>query len=463
MTVAQYLAVLRRHLPLIIALMVLVGAGSYAYSHTLPKKYRSYASVIVVPVRGESTSEVVQGSNYVQDIVPTYALLATTPYVLQPAIDSLGLDESPSRLASRVNVVTPLNTVVIQISVTDGSPQRAQQIAAAITTSLINAVDEVSPTIGTEPAVRLETVSPATLPRAYVSPDSTMYGMVGGLAGLVIGVGIALLRELLRSRPRNGDDLRELTDLPVLGEVPHLGRGANVPRMALQSPRGQVAESLRAIAASLRFVSVDRPTNMVIVTSAQPVDGKSSIAVALGVALADAGRRTLVIDADLRNPSVAGLTGVEAGVGLTTVLVHDCTLEEAVQPWGHPNLSILAGGELSPNPGQLISSGQLNDTLAKARELYDAVIIDTAPLLAVSDALWLSPHTDGIILVTRARKTPNKALRAVLDMVTASHATVLGIVVNGVRTGSDSTYHAREYGRSATARHRKLPTPSSSE
>ena len=458
MTVAQYVVVLRRNLLLIIAFILLGGIGTYAYSQTLPRQYRSHASVMVVPVRGENTSEVVQGANYVQNIVQSYALLTTTPFVLQPVIDKVGLDESSSQLAQRVSVVTPLNTVVIQLSVTDSSPERAQQIAAATTDSLITAVEELSPKVGNEPAVRRENISPATLPRTFVSPNSKLYALIGALVGLALAVGIALLRELLRSRPGNADDVRELTDLPVLGEVPQLAPGPNLPHSVLMAPRGQAAEAIRAVSASLRFVSVDKPATMMILTSAQPRDGKSSVAVALGIAFAEAGRRTLVIDADLRNPSIASLTGIEGAVGLTTVLVHDCQFEEAIQPWGHKNLHLLPGGMMSPNPGQLISSGQLNDTLSLAREQFDAVIIDTPPVLAVSDALWLSPHTDGIILVTRARKTPNKALRAVINSVTSTHSTVLGLVVNGVRMDRSNTYHSREYRRSA--RRRGLPDSS---
>lgn len=458
MTVVQYVAVLRRNLLLILAFILLGGIGAYAYAQTLPRQYRSHASVIVVPVRGENTSEVVQGANYVQNIVQSYALLTTTPYVLQPVIDKVGLDESASALAQRVSVVTPLNTVVIQLSVTDSSPARAQQIAAATTDSLIAAVEQLSPRVGTEPAVRLETISPATLPQSFVSPNSKLYAMIGALAGLVVAVGIALMRQLLRSRPSNADDVRELTDLPVLGEVPQLPPGPSLPHTVLTAPRGQAAEAIRAVAASLRFISVDKPATMMILTSAQPRDGKSSVAVALGIALAETGRRTLVIDADLRNPSIAKLTGIEGAVGLTTVLLHDCPFEEAIQPWGRKNLYLLPGGKLSPNPGQLISSGQLNDILLLAREHFDTVIIDTPPVLAVSDALWLSPHTDGIILVTRARKTPNKALRAVINSVTSTHSTVLGLVVNGVRMDRSNGYGPREYGRSA--RRNELPDSS---
>jgi capsular exopolysaccharide synthesis family protein len=456
MTIAEYLGILRRNLVWLVLLMVLGGTTAYLYSHTLPRQYRSFASVIVIPERGENTSEIVQGSNYVQNIVQSYALLATTPYVLQPVIDQLQLTDTPAQLATRIAVETPLNTVVIQVAVTDNSPEQAQRVAAAINKSLISAVSDLSPKIGNQPAVHLEEISPATLPQNYVAPDTRIYTLVGVLVGLALGVSIAFLRQQLRSRPSIAEDIEDFTDLPVLGEIPRLPRGTTIPKNALQNPDGPAAESLRALAASLRFVSVDNPANVIIVTSADPSDGKSSVAAGLGLTLAQTGHRTLVIDADLRNPSIAPLLGIEGGVGLTTVLLHDCAFQDAIQPWGHENLSILPGGLISPNPGQLVSSGQLGDTVSEARAEFDMVIVDTSPVMAVSDALWLTQLADGVLIVARARKTPIRRLRAAIDSVTSTRATIFGVVLNCVRLTSDSRYHGSYYGPNHMSRRDRL-------
>lgn len=460
-TVADYVAVLRRNIVWIVLLMLVFGAGSFLYAQTLPKQYRSYASVIVIPERGENTAEIVQGSNYVQNIVQSYAIMATTPYVLQPVVSQLQLDETPSKLAQRISVETPLNTVIIQIAVVDESPEEARRIGAAVTNSLIRAVSDVSPKIGNNPAVHLKAISPATLPQAHVAPDNRLYAAGGLAVGLAIALAMVFLREQLRSRPRNTDDLSEFTDMAVLGEIPKLPREIKtLPGAVLQEPDGHVAESLRAIAASLRFVSVGKTANVIIVTSARPSDGKSSFATALGVTLAESGRRTLVVDADLRNPSVADMVGIEGSVGLTTILLHDCDFDEAVQGWGHKNLRILAGGALSPNPGQLISSGQLTDVIAAARSRFDTVIIDTSPVLPVSDALWLAPLADGVIVVAHARKTQIRAIRAAVDALASARATVLGLVLNATHVDPDSRYHGANYatyGQRAIAKRRRLP------
>lgn len=443
MSAADYIRILRRSLLLIIALAALGGVAALGYAETQTKLYRSYTSAMIIYRQGGTTSELLQGSNYVQNNVQTYALLATSPYVLRPVIQELDLGESPTELGRRISVDTPLNTTILQIAVTDADPTRAPTIADAVTTSLTRAVSELSPSVAGQPSVRLETIAPATRPQSFVSPDRRLFGTVGVVSGAALALAIAFLREQFRSRPRNSTDIASVIDLPALGEIP---RDTRLPLSLLQHPTGTTAEAVRAVAANLRFVSVDRPAEVIIVTSARSGDGKTSITTALGLTMAAANHRTLIVDADLRNPSLANLLGVEGAVGLTSVLVDDVTLAEAVQPWGHENLWVLTGGTMSPNPGQLISSGHLTETIDAAREQFDMVIIDTPPVGPVSDALWLSPASDGVILVARAGRTPIRALKEAYDALATTRAPLLGIILNGVTIRRDSRYHGKAYG-----------------
>lgn len=442
-TVQAYLEILRRNAVWMALLLVIGGLVGFGYSETLPRLYRSYASVLVVPVHSESTAEVVQGSNYVTGIVPSYTQLATTPYVLQPVVDRLGLEESPAQLARQVTVQNLLGTVIIQISVTNESPKRAQEIVGAINDSLISAVTALSPTIGTDPAVQLQNISPASLPSSFVSPDWRVYAFGGAIAGLLIGLGIALLREQLRSHPRNVDDLAELSDVAVLGDVPDISRGAapSLPAAILAEPDGPAAEAIRGIAASMRFLSVGKQSKVFMVTSANASEGKTSFAAALSIASADSGRKTLLIDADLRSPSVADLLGLEGAVGLTSVLLHEVSLTDAIQPWGHEMLSVLVGGDRAPNPGQLVSSGLLAEVISDARAQFDVVIIDTPPVLPVSDALWIAPSSDGSIVVVRARKTRMRAVQSTLSTLYTTSVPVLGTVLTITKESQRNNYY----------------------
>lgn len=445
MSLADYIRVLRRSWLLIIVLTGLGGVLGLLYADTQPKLYRSFTSAMVIYRQGGTTSEVLQGSSYVQNNVQTYALLATSPYVLRPVIDQLKLDETPAALGRRIAVDTPLNTTILQIAVTDENQERASVTADAVTSSLTRAVSELAPEVGGQSSVRLQTIAPATRPQTFVSPDRRLFVAVGAGVGLAVAVAAAFLHDVLRSRPRNADDLA-MIDAPTLGELPRTPRGMSVPEAVLDQPTGPMAEATRTIAANLGFVSLDKPAEAMIITSARPSEGKSSMTVALGLTLAAANQRTLIVDADLRSPRIASLLGIEGSVGLTSVLVSDVSLSDAVQQWGHENLSVLTAGRQSPNPGQLISSGQLTDIIAEARALFDKVIIDTPPVEPVSDALWLAPSTDGVILVARARKTPMRALQQAVEAVTATRTPVLGIVMNGVTHQRDSRYHGKPYG-----------------
>lgn len=452
MTLHDYLTALRKHWIVVVLLAAIGAAAGFGYSQFLPDQYRAQASVIVIPVRGDNTSELVQGSNYVQNLVQTYTVLATSPAVLDPVIEELEIDETPTRLANRVDVSAPLNTVVIEIGVTDATPDGAQSTADAIAAELAVAVGEFSPTGSDDrPAVRIETIAPAQLPRNPVAPNTRMNTIIGGAVGLACGVVTALLLRRFGSRLTSRTDIAEATEQPLLGEVLEAPGGRELASTILARPDSRVAESLRQLAASLKFLEVDDQRRVILMTSAASSEGKSSVSLALALTLAEVGHGVLYLEADLRRPTAARYTQLEGSVGLTTVLIGDSTLEDAVQEWGHPNLRVLTSGVLPPNPGELVASGQLHAIIRQAREDYEYVIVDTAPVLSVSDALWLAPEVDSVLFVVRAGTTKRESLQSALTALGSTHQSHLGIVLNGVRKSDKSPYYAQDEQRTRRA------------
>lgn len=452
MTLHDYLTALRKHWIVVVLLAAIGAAAGFGYSQFLPDQYRAQASVIVIPVRGDNTSELVQGSNYVQNLVQTYTVLATSPAVLDPVIEELEIDETPTRLANRVDVSAPLNTVVIEIGVTDATPDGAQSTADAIAAELAVAVGEFSPTGSDDrPAVRIDTIAPAQLPRNPVAPNTRMNTVIGGAVGLACGVVTALLLRRFGSRLTSRTDIAEATEQPLLGEVLEAPGGRELASTILARPDSRVAESLRQLAASLKFLEVDDQRRVILMTSAASSEGKSSVSLALALTLAEVGHRVLYLEADLRRPTAARYTQLEGSVGLTTVLIGDSTLEDAVQEWGHPNLRVLTSGVLPPNPGELVASGQLHAIIRQAREDYEYVIVDTAPVLSVSDALWLAPEVDSVLFVVRAGATKRESLQSALTALGSTHQSHLGIVLNGVRKSDKSPYYAQDEQRTRRA------------
>lgn len=445
MTIQDYLEALRRYWLVILAFAVVGGGIAFGYARTLPAEYSSTAAVMVVPQRGEDTNELVQGSSYVQNLVQTYAALAETPLVLSPVIDDLALDETPTRLATRVSVVNTLNTVIIEISVTDGSATQAQRITAAITSSLIRAVEEVSPKdTANEPAVKLTTIAPARMPQAPIGPNVRLISLVGVATGIALGIAYALVRRLLRTRVTERDDIAAVTDAPVIGEIVAWRSTKSVVSTLLDNRDSRTAESFRALAANLKYVAVDRDLRVVLVTSSASGDGKSSTSIGLAASLAESGNRVLLIDADLRRSSIARQLQLEGSVGLTSILVGDVSFEDAVQRSEPLDIDFVASGSLAPNPGQLITSQRLAGMVEKARASYEYVIIDSAPALAVSDALRLADITDGVLLVARAGRTRRKQVTAVLQSLKSTRKDVVGVVLNAVKRGERSPYYTAE-------------------
>ncbi|MFP5251889.1 MAG: YveK family protein, partial [Actinomycetes bacterium] len=201
MTLHEYAAALRKHW-LVIVLLAALGAGAgWGASQLMPERFRAETTVMIIPARGDSTTELVQGSNYVQSLVETYTVLARSPVVLEPVIEQMGLDETAARLAARTDVDAPLNTVVIEIGVSDASGERARDVADAIAVEFADAVAATSPEgADGEPAVRGSVIAPARTPLAAIAPNTRLNTVLGGGAGLVLGVLAALGLRLFGSR-----------------------------------------------------------------------------------------------------------------------------------------------------------------------------------------------------------------------------------------------------------------------
>lgn len=437
----DYLTTLKSHWALILICALLGGGAAYAYSQFVVPQYRSQADVLVLPARGDNPAELAQGANYVNSLAQTYTLLAVSPEVLDPVIDELGLDVTSRQLARSIDVDVPLDTYVIQVGVTSPDKDLARETAGAIAEQLSHTVPDVSPTgEDGEPSVQVTTIADASDPLYPIYPNTRKLGLIGIAVGIAIGVALAIFRRHFGSRLETAADVAALTDIGVLGEIPDAGGKRDLVRAVRASPQGRAAESLRKLAASLRFINLGGERRVFMVTSGSAEEGKTSISLGLALTIAEAGSSVLYLEADLRRPSAATHTGLETSVGVTDILVGDTTISDAAQQWGHPGLSVLARGAEPPNPGQILASDELGNLISSARSQFDFVIVDSPPVLAVSDALWLSASVDGTLLVARAGRTKITDFQRTLEAMERAEHPVIGIVLDGVKAGSRSPY-----------------------
>ena len=432
MELGEYLAALRKGWAAIV-LLALVGAGAgYAWASTGAPTYRSSSTVFVSLTRGETVSELVQGATYTQNLVQSFVQLATMPVVLDPVIEELGLTTTARGLAGAVQADSPLDTVIIEISAVSKDPQRAADIANSVAVHLASTAQDLSPT-GANGAASLEmtVVAEAQPSEVPFAPRPRVTAIAGLAAGVGLGVLLGLGRAQLDTRVRTADDLPRNPARPLLGQIPYDRVLLRRPRALLEDAHSPLAESYRRLRTNLQFLDASTPLRSFVVTSSVPGEGKSTTAVNLALVMAETGSRVLLVDADLRSPSIAEICGLEGGAGLSAILIREAEPQDVAQPWGIPGLDVITAGQIPPNPSQLIDSDAMVTFLRAAVEQYDLVIVDTAPLLAVTDAAVLARRTDGAVVVARSRQVRRPVLAEALASLDSAGATCLGMVVNG--------------------------------
>lgn len=455
MTLVDYVTTLRRSWRVIVAVMVLGAVLGYAYASSKPFAYRATSTVLVSADRAGSASDLVQGSTFVENLVTSYGLMASSELVLQPVIDELDLTETPRQLARALTVDTPLNTVLININVVRGDPEQAQEIANAVADELATAVSEVSPVVEGEPSVRVTTIQSASEPQFPIAPNVRRTTALGGALGLVLGVALAFLRRMLGGRVNDANDVALVTSTPVVGEIVEAKRGTSLPAAVRQNPRSPEAESLRGLAANLHYLTYDGGLRSMVVTSASPGEAKSNVASALALILAEGMGRVLLVDADLRSPSVDALTGLDNTIGLSSVLVGDYDLASAVQPWS-PGVDVLTSGPVPPNPGQLLNSEGLRAVLGELTGKYDLVIIDAGPLRLVSDGVWLGHLVDRVLVVAQYGRTRTRMLAEAFESLAAGGVTASGVVISRIKRKRGGYGYGSDYVSPGSARRGRL-------
>jgi polysaccharide biosynthesis transport protein len=300
----------------------------------------------------------------------------------------------------------------------------------------------------------------ARVPMQPVSPNVHRSLVLGFLLGLGLGIGLAFVVETFDSTIRSIEEVRAVSTLPALGTIPlQLATNGSIRKRALtipadveksgvlalvtyERPRSEAAEAYRALRTSILLSSFGAPPKVILVTSAMPQEGKTTISANSALVLAQRGSRVLLVDADLRRPGIEKLFGLTAHKGLSNLISGSSSAEEAILRFAEvPTLWILPAGPIPPQPAELLGSTVMRDQIARWRNEFDHIIIDTPPCLSVTDAVLLSPEADRVILVARSGQTTRPALRRACDLLLQVNARVMGIVLNALNLNSVEGYY----------------------
>jgi len=299
-------------------------------------------------------------------------------------------------------------------------------------------------------------VDPPHADLRYIKPRLRMNVMLAAVVGLMLGVGLVFLLEYLDDSVKNANDVQTTVGLPILGNIGHYmssqnGRPQrNLSRMPiiLEEPKSPMAEAFRTLRSNLLFTGVDQPRRKMLLTSALPEDGKSTCSANLGVALAQMGKRVLLVDCDLRKPQLHWFFHLRRSPGLVNVLVEEeweKALDGAIQHTQVPHLYLLTCGDVPPNPNEILGSEKMGHLIESVAERYDFILFDTPPVLTVSDAIVLAHRVDGVMLVARAGCTSRSALRNVVELLSKTRTVILGIILNDIDFKRERYYYSYYY------------------
>lgn len=460
MELRDYLRILRAHWIAILVLTLLGAGTAFAWTLTQTKIYTADASGYVTPYRSgseEGTGVAFAADNLAKSKVVSFVKLGAWRTVAERAIDELGLDTSPEALVRRVSVANPANTVVIDVQADATTPEAARDLAEAWIRGMAVEIERLETNGGEiDPTVTLVAAESAALPTSPSSPNVRLSVILGALVGLALGIGYAVLRYVLDRRLRSPESVERETGLAVVGTIPEeksFTTGSRlVPFDGANSSGSKnvhlfaVSEALRELRTNIRFMDVDSPPRVIVVTSPLPGDGKSTTAANLAITIAAAGEPVVLIDGDLRRPMVASVFGLVEGAGLTDILSDRAGVDDVAQPVGElGTLRVIGAGRVPPNPSEVLGSARMRELLLALRGTA-TVIIDAPPLIPVTDAAVLANSADGAIVVGTVGKTTYDVLKKALGNLDKSNARALGIVLNRMpRKKGNSAYYGYQY------------------
>lgn len=489
------LRVLRQRAPLIAMCILVTGGAAFALSKAQRKQYTATAQILF---RNTQLDQQAAGLQVVSQTNPqpqtdTNLRLATLPRVAAETAATLGHGLAQRQISTAVAVTQSGDTDLANVEATWTSPTFAAEMANAYAQKVIadreradanyysNALQAVNLQFKALTAAQQNGVEGADLkdranslqilsqlqsgevqleqaavpPSAPSSPKVARNTVIGAMIGLLIGLAAAFLLQQLDRRLREPGDLEDVYAVPLLGVVPEspaLRRAQDSREHVNQMPPNE-AEIFGLLRAHIRYFNVDRDLRTVVIVSAAPGDGKSTVARYLAMATATVGSRVLFLEADLRRPMAAKYFGVQQAPGVSEVLVGEESLESAVQrveiasrKGTEFGLDVLvAGGVLPPNPAQVIESQAMASLLSDARDSYDLVVIDTPPLVLLPDAFPLLRQADGVLIVSRLGTNRRDVAARLRDTLASVEAPVVGVIANGYKRPRGSSAYGYGY------------------
>lgn len=431
LTVRDFARILRTRSWIICGTVIIAVLCALAYAFLATPQYEATTRLFVSTASEGPGTEVNNAGMFAERRVLSYTELLTGAVLAQRAIDKLGLDMSAAQLQERITATTPTDTVLIDVTVQDPSPTRARDIANTLSDEfVIMAAGLERPTPTDPPNARVVVQQRADIPVDPVSPKKATAVALAVVLGAVFGTILAIVRDVLDTTVRRPETVEKVAGVGMIGDIPFDG-GHDGPLIAFGGDTSTISDSFRELRLGLQSLevgnAVEKP-RVVLIASAVPAEGRTTTALNLAIALAEADHTVAVVDADLRQPQVGSTLGLDGTPGLATVLTGEAPLREALQETRFPRLSALAAGPVPANPTELLGSQAAREALGELGRQFDYVIVDS-PSLQRTDAAILAGSCQGVLIVVRSGRTKREQLAGAVSSLERAGAPLLGAVL----------------------------------
>jgi receptor protein-tyrosine kinase len=445
-TLNELLRVFWQRKLLVISVTLAVVIPAYAATTIVPRQYESTATLTLTPAG--SNNDIVLFT-ILDQVVPSYAEIATSTTTRTLASELIG------RPLADITVQTFKGTGIIKIKARSTHPRLAQLSAGATARALLDRVDNGG--VGVK-SLKLTEINGAALPTSPVFPRTKLTLFVAALLGLGLGLAAAVLREVLTTKIESAADLAKVTGAPVYAEIPSetaILKMHSAEDLATDPRLRMVAEALRDLRTNLLFT--DDTIRSIVVTSPDGSHGKTTVAFGLAATLARSGTRTLLVDGDLRRGRIASLLELPDSPGLIDVLYDEVPFEKALRTTVD-GLDVLVGGRRAADPGELLT-GAFPALLGRLEREYEAIVIDSTPLIPISDARIIARHADATLLVARAGYALRRHVRTAVERLELISVKLTAAVLNHSGEVSSSSYYVRpsDEDEAKKLRTRRLP------
>ena len=452
--IKEYLQLIRKRMKIIVAIVIasilIVSIKTFFFTTPI---YEAQTTIIINNLLGKSSQLTKDDISYSQLLGETYKPIVKSRKIAEEIKKNLNLEEDYNAISNSIDI-NSVSGPVMNITVKNADPKVAREIANEVPVVFGEELEKISKVDG------VQVIDEALMPTQPISPNKFRNLAIGGIIGVVIAIFVVLLLDYFDNKVKTPEDLENTLDIPLLGVVPFENEEerknyeGNVT--IIGNPKSSASEAYRNTRTNIQFSNLDENLNVIAVTSSKPSEGKSTMISNIGAAFGNLeNKKVLIIDCDLRNPSIHRMFGLSNAIGLTDVLIGNKTFKQCAQNTEVKNLKVLTTGNIPNNPAEILNSNRMRSFLEETKEHFDYVFIDTPPIGIVSDAGIVSTYSDGIILVAASNEVDDNVIKLSKDRLVKVNANIIGCILNKFDYKDHNEYEYYGYYYSAEGNKRK--------